>query len=378
MFAVDVEIADLDGDANLDLVVIHEQSDVYPEGGLSVLLGEGDGTFGTYIHRVLLPSPGMLAVGDLTGDGDPDLVIAEDLFQDQLTVLVGNGDGTFGDLLPYNDVDDPSGVAIGELDGDGVLDVAVAERAQSRVVVLSGEGDGSFSEATDVPTGTQVQSLALGDLNGDTHLDVTTTGLDSAGPNASVLLGNGDGTLDPSTRVPISSTASRVTVGDLNGDDRADLVTANPSAASLSALLNTTTPVVAGAPTVIRNATAGDGQATVSWTAPASDGGTPITGYVVTPYVGFSPRPATSFSSTATTQTITGLSNGTQYRFRVQAVNAVGTSGYSTVTNPVPRWRPPPPRRRRSCATRPRATGKRRSPGRRRPPTVGHRSPATW
>ena len=48
-----------------------------------------------------------------------------------------------------------------------------------------------------------------------------------------------------------------------------------------------------------------------------------------------SPAPSKTFSSTATTQTITGLVNGTKYRFRVQAINAVGTGGYSTVTNPV-------------------------------------------
>jgi predicted phage tail protein len=90
-----------------------------------------------------------------------------------------------------------------------------------------------------------------------------------------------------------------------------------------------------GPPTIIRNATAANQKATVSWLAPASDGGSPITGYVVTPYVGYYPLPSTSFSSTATTQTVTGLTNGTTYRFRVQAVNVAGTSGYSTVTNPV-------------------------------------------
>ena len=90
-----------------------------------------------------------------------------------------------------------------------------------------------------------------------------------------------------------------------------------------------------GAPTIIRNATAGDGVATVSWTAPGSDGGSAITGYVVTPYIGYFPLVPQVFSSTATTQVVTGLTNGRQYRFRVRAVNAVGTGGYSTVTNPV-------------------------------------------
>ena len=81
---------------------------------------------------------------------------------------------------------------------------------------------------------------------------------------------------------------------------------------------------------------AGNGPATVSWTAPASNGGSPITGYVVTPlHRVFTPQPPTTFGSTATTQIVTGLTNGTQYRFRVQAINAVGTSGRSMVTNPV-------------------------------------------
>ena len=82
-------------------------------------------------------------------------------------------------------------------------------------------------------------------------------------------------------------------------------------------------------------AMAGDGQVTLSWTAPESDGGSAIQGYVVTAYVGFVPQPTQRFDSTATTQTITGLDNGKSYRFRVQALNAVGPSGYSETTDPV-------------------------------------------
>jgi len=96
-----------------------------------------------------------------------------------------------------------------------------------------------------------------------------------------------------------------------------------------------TAPTPPGAPTIIRNATAGDGAATVNWIAPTTDGGSPITGYVVTPYIGYFPLAPQVFNSTATTQVVTRLTNGTQYRFRVRAVNAFGTGGYSTVTNPV-------------------------------------------
>ena len=69
---------------------------------------------------------------------------------------------------------------------------------------------------------------------------------------------------------------------------------------------------------------AGNASASVSWVAPA-DNGSPITGYVVTPYVGTAAQPATTFASTATTQVVTGLTNGTTYTFRVAAKNAIGT-----------------------------------------------------
>jgi hypothetical protein len=93
-------------------------------------------------------------------------------------------------------------------------------------------------------------------------------------------------------------------------------------------------PTTPTAPT-IGLAAAGDQSATVSWTVPASDGGSPITGYAVTAYVGFSPAKTATFLSTATTEVVGGLLNGTIYRFRVQAINALGIGSYSTASNPV-------------------------------------------
>lgn len=93
--------------------------------------------------------------------------------------------------------------------------------------------------------------------------------------------------------------------------------------------------IVSTAPVIIRNATASSGSATVSWQAPIFDGGAPITWYVVTPYYGYFPLPPLWFNSPATTQTILGLTNGVEYRFRVRAYNGVGRSDQSKVTNPV-------------------------------------------
>ena len=92
--------------------------------------------------------------------------------------------------------------------------------------------------------------------------------------------------------------------------------------------------VLPGAPT-IGTVSAGDSAATVNWTAPASNGGSAITGYVVTPYIAGVAQTAQTFSSTATTETVTGLTPGTAYTFKVAAVNAAGTGPASAASAAV-------------------------------------------
>ncbi len=99
-------------------------------------------------------------------------------------------------------------------------------------------------------------------------------------------------------------------------------------------------PSAPGAPTSV-SGTAGNGSVALAWTAPASDGGSAITGYRVTPYVGGTAQTPVLTGSTATSFTVNGLTNGTAYTFTVAAINAVGTgpdsaaSGAVTPTAPV-------------------------------------------
>ncbi|MGI9120105.1 MAG: S8 family serine peptidase [Acidimicrobiales bacterium] len=94
------------------------------------------------------------------------------------------------------------------------------------------------------------------------------------------------------------------------------------------------TAAAPGPPTGV-SAIPGDATADVSWTAPSSNGGSAITGYVITPYIGTTPGTPQSFTSTATTRTVTGLANGTAYTFKVAATNAVGTGPESADSNAV-------------------------------------------
>jgi titin len=122
-----------------------------------------------------------------------------------------------------------------------------------------------------------------------------------------------------------NGTAYTFTVATLNG------VGTGSGSAPSAAVTPATTP---GAPTGISGAS-GNTQVTLSWTAPASDGGNAVTGYVVTPYLGGVAQTPTTFSSAATTQTVTGLTNGTAYTFTVAAINGAGTGPGSTPSGAV-------------------------------------------
>jgi hypothetical protein len=328
-----VAVADVNGDGHLDLITAN-----FAGNTVSVLLGNGDGTFAPHADSATGAEPQALAVGDVNGDGHPDVVTADAFFANVgVSVLLGNGDGSFAPHADYAAGNLPRSVSLADLNGDGHLDVITANDNGTSVSVLLGNGDGTLAPHVDYvianPTGsgTAPQQLAVADLNGDGHPDVAT--VDTNGSTVSVLMGNGDGTLASHTDFATGGTPQSVAVADVNGDSRPDLVIGTTIFSSyVSVLINT--PSAPGPPT-IGTAIAGNGSATVSWTAPASDGGSPIVGYVVFGYVGYAPARVRIFNSPLTTQTVTGLTNGTQYRFRVAAYNAIGISGYSKVTNPV-------------------------------------------
>jgi hypothetical protein len=167
------------------------------------------------------------AVGDLNGDGKPDLVIAN-RNDGTVSVLLGNGDGTFSPATgsPISVDSGSTSVVIGDFNGDGKPDLAVANQFTSpgTVSVLLGNGDGTFSAATGSPisVGAGPDAIAMSDFNRDGNLDLVIANRDDN--TVSVLLGNGDGTFTQATGSPIGGAygPNAVAVGDFNSDGRPD------------------------------------------------------------------------------------------------------------------------------------------------------------
>jgi hypothetical protein len=225
-------VGDLNGDGKPDLVTANSTAD-----NVSVLLGKGDGTFRTAVTYAVQSNPVSVAIGDLNGDGRLDLAVVNS-DSDSVSVLLGKGDGTFQAATNYlvGQIGDTlSSVAIGDLNSDGKLDLAVADATSGNVVVLPGHGDGTFASGVASNTGQQPVSVAIGDLNGDGKLDLVTA--DATSNRVSVLLGRGDGTFQAPVNDTVGQTPSAVAIGDLNGDGRADIASANRDSNTVSVLL---------------------------------------------------------------------------------------------------------------------------------------------
>jgi hypothetical protein len=182
--------------------------------------------------------PLAVAIADLDADGYQDIVTANNGFDRRghtVSVLLGNGDGTFEPKRDYRTGVNPCSVVIGDLNGDGALDLATADAGGNTVSVLLGTGNGRFGAARSYPTGRVPRGVAIGDLNSDGKLDLATA--DSVSHTVSVFLNSGNGRFVPKGRYRTGRVPVAVAIGDLSGDGVADVVTANEQS-SVSLLRN--------------------------------------------------------------------------------------------------------------------------------------------
>jgi hypothetical protein len=226
----------MNGDKKLDLVV----GTAY-DTGLSVLLGNGDGTFQSPIYTAFSTNnvPRAIVTGDFNGDGKVDVVIAGDGYGPE--VFLGTGTGTFkanpeiyGPQLGWNG---PNLIVAGDYNLDGKLDFAVLPIVSSLPFeIFTNNGDGTFLSGRTLNAGKGTYATASADFNGDGKADLIA--VNSGSNNVSVFLGNGNGTFQASKVYATGSEPKSVAVGDFNGDGRPDLAVANYNEGTVSILLN--------------------------------------------------------------------------------------------------------------------------------------------
>jgi hypothetical protein len=204
-----VAIGDVDGDGLPDVVTANPDSHT-----VSIRLGTGEGSLG---DRVDLPTgtrPRAVVIAELNGDAQPDLVITDNGAAVVL-IRLGIGGGTFGPATSFAVGAVPFTSAVGDLDGDGKLDIVTGPHS------LLGNGDGTFQPF--VATGHTGGIPLLARLNGDAILDLAVS---RGASGVSISFGVGDGTFLP--RVDYAGSSGGIAAGDLDGDTDADLVTTTP------------------------------------------------------------------------------------------------------------------------------------------------------
>jgi hypothetical protein len=219
-----ITTADFNLDGQVDFAVAQQGS-----AAGSVYLGSVGGGF-TAAADFVLPSifNAGITSGDFNGDARPDLALT-DYAPGTIRVLLGRGDGTFGAVRNFSPgLSKPWAITTGDFNGDGRLDLVSANQGTNRLCLLLGNGDGSFQAAQVYSRGVNsagdqgdAHALRVADFNGDGRADVAAT--DQVANKISILLGNGDGTLQPATMLGLSA-ATGLDCGDLNGDGRVDLV----------------------------------------------------------------------------------------------------------------------------------------------------------
>lgn len=211
------EVSDFNRDGHVDVCVANISVN-----NVSILLGNGDGTFAPQQILAAGTAPRGIAVLDFDGDGDTDVVSAN-FGSSNLRLMINDGSGVFslGGTIETG-FNGEWGLAAADLNNDGILDLAVGAQSSQRIIPMIGTGAGGFVAGTAQLSDGSVWMLSTGDLNGDGHEDVASA--NSSQNRGAILLGNGDGTFDAPVRYLTDSFPLATDFGDFDGDGDLDWI----------------------------------------------------------------------------------------------------------------------------------------------------------
>lgn len=211
------EHADLNGDGFLDMVTANTSDFT-----VSVLLGNGDGTFDPRTDYTVGNGPHGVALLDADGDGDLDIATAN-TGVNNVGLLRNNGLGAFGSLSTFDGGGNGEyAIASGDYNNDGLTDLVVGTSGSFAATVLLSNGNGTFTMQTPVNAGGAPWMMQAGDVNNDGRMDISCANGGSS--NGSVMLGNGSGGLGVAQVLGGGSGAVATDLGDLDGDGDLDWV----------------------------------------------------------------------------------------------------------------------------------------------------------
>ncbi len=227
-----IAAGDFNGDGSIDLATAN-----YGSNNISVLWGNGIGSFSVTLSVYYAPSsaPVSITTADFNADGRKDLAVANYYITNQITNLLGQSNSSFiASSITIPGGTYPVFISSDDYNTDGNIDLSMIHH--NSICVLYGSGTGSFGGPTSYSLGTTPAACASGDVNGDNKNDIIITNY--GGTDISVLLGNNSGNFNPAFSYTVGNAPYCIIVSDLNNDTRKDIALVNRNLLNISVLLN--------------------------------------------------------------------------------------------------------------------------------------------
>lgn len=244
-FSIDIPFAIAVGDVNHDGI-----ADVVMVAGTNteVFLGRGDGTFGAPKSYDVGTGSGPVAIADVNGDGNPDLIVVDEncpnsICDDSVSVVLGNGDGTFQDPMVFSTPPGPAGLVLGDFNNDGLLDIATINQGDYStecdcIAVMFGNGDGTFqAPIITYPANGLPSAITAGHFGNSKNLDLAVAIGEESSGEVQTLFGNGDGTFSLGNEYSIAPDPSSIVSADLRDNHKTDLIVGEFEGTGVAVLL---------------------------------------------------------------------------------------------------------------------------------------------